>query len=283
MKKLIPKLMGGYLNAAAWVAPAYVGKLGYEIFCTPLAPKVKRHHKVFLDTAEQFDFTSGEVTLRAYRWGTGPKRIVFLHGWQSHTYRWKKYIQSFSTDEFTLLAFDAPAHGLSGGRLANIPLYSEAIQSFFQTVGPADAVVSHSMGSFSMLHALHHNPAIQVGKIIAMGSPGEANDFITFYKAYTGINDRTFQFILNYFVEKLNQTPDYFSAPRFASTLDVPGVIIHDKGDEEAPYHHAQRIHAAWKNSQLITTEGMGHNFKKKEAVKMVRDFISNESLVALH
>jgi pimeloyl-ACP methyl ester carboxylesterase len=279
MKKLIPKLIGGYLNALAFVAPSYAGKRGYEIFCTPMAPKVKPHHRKFLETSDQFEFRSEDIMLNAYRWGRGEKKVLFLHGWQSHTYRWKKYIQALSGEEYTLFAFDAPAHGLSGGKMANIPLYSEAIQSFLQQVGEIDVAVTHSMGSFSMLHALHENTDIRLGKMIAMGSPGEANDFITFYKAFTGISDRTFDFILAYFQKTLNRTPDYFSAPRFAAAVSVPGIIIHDRGDEEAPYHHAQRIHEAWKNSKLITTEGMGHNFKSKEAVRMVKELVEERRM----
>jgi len=274
MKKVIPKMIGAYLNTLGFVAPSKVGEIGFNIFCTPLSPPVKPHHREFLNTATQFTFESDGVQLQGYQWGTGEKKIAFLHGWQSHSYRWKKYIQAFSRDEYTIYAFDGPAHGLSKGKYTNIPLYSDAIRVFMEKTGHIDHVVTHSMGSFALLHALHHHDHLSVGKLVLMGSPGEAQDFITFYQQFTGLSDRTFRYILEFFEKKLNRTPDYFSAPRFAASVKVPGLIIHDEGDDEAPYHHAVRIHKAWPQSKLITTQGYGHNLRVPEVVEMVKGYI---------
>lgn len=283
MKKVLPKLIGGYLNTLSYVAPGSVGEIGFNIFCTPIAPPVKPHHKAYLETAALFNFESDGIALQGYRWGNGEKKLVFLHGWQSHTYRWKKYIQAFSHEEYSIYAFDAPAHGLSGGKYANIPLYSNAISAFFEKIGNADAVVSHSMGSISSLHALFHHNHLDLGRLVLMGSPGEANDFITFYQQFTGLSDRTFRFILDHFVKTIGQTPDYFSAPKFATSVKIPGLIIHDEGDDEAPYHHAVRIHKAWPQSRLITTQGYGHNLRVPEVVEMVKGFVEDNTKILAH
>lgn len=282
MKKIIPKLIGSYLNTLAVIAPTHAGRIGFNIFCTPLAPPVKPHHKQFLDTATQFTFKSKGEDIQGYQWGNGPTKILFLHGWQSHTFRWKKYIEAFSKEEYTLYAIDAPAHGLSKGKYANIPLYSEALKAFLERSGAMDTVIAHSMGSFSTLHLLYHHSQFDIRKVILLGSPGEANDFISFYKKFTGLNDRTFKYIIEYLVKVFGEAPEYFSAPKFATALKVPGLIIHDEADEEAPYAHAQRIHSAWPQSQLITTQGFGHNLRAPEVVEMVRDFVMKEQLQSI-
>lgn len=279
INKIVPKLLGTYLNTMALVSPTKVGKIGFNIFCTPIAPPVKPHHKEYLSTSSQFKFQSNGIELQAYRWGGGPRKILFLHGWQSHSFRWKKYIESFSKEEFTLYAFDAPAHGLSDGKYANIPLYSDAIRSFLEQVGSIELAITHSMGSFSAMHALHHHNHLTIDKLILMGSPGEANDFIDFYKKLTGMSDRTFKYIIDHFVKELRQGPEYFSAPRFASTLNIPGLIIHDEADDEAPYHHALRIHQAWPTSHLITTRGFGHNLRSHKVIDLVKEFVHSGSL----
>lgn len=278
VKKIIPKVVGAYLNTLSLVAPSKAGEIGFNVFCTPVVPPVKPHHRQFLDTAHQFDFESDGTKLRAYRWGSGEKKLLFLHGWQSHSFRWKKYIHSFSHDEYTVYAFDAPAHGLSEGKYINIPIYSNAIAAFLESRGPVRTVITHSMGSFSMLHALH-NHDLEVDQLVLMGSPGEANDFITFYKRYTGLTDRSLKLILDFFVQKLNRTPDYFSAPSFASSVRVPGLIIHDEDDDEAPYAHALRIHASWPQSHLVTTKGFGHNLKSHKVIELVKDFVHEGAL----
>ncbi len=282
MKKIVPRAIGTYLNILSYVAPSRVGEIGFNIFCTPISPPVKPHHKQWLDTAHQFNFESDGIQLQAYQWGSGEKKIFFLHGWQSHSYRWRKYIESFSLEEYSIYAFDAPAHGLSKGKYANIPLYSNAIVAFLEQVGKADVIVTHSMGSISTLHAMYNHNHLEIGKLILMGSPGEANDFISFYQQFTGMSDRTFKSIIDYFVKTLNQTPDYFSAPKFVAEVKIPGLIIHDEGDAEAPYKHAVRIHKAWPQSRLITTQGIGHNLRSPEVVEMVKDFVMEEQVQSI-
>lgn len=269
----MPKLIGAYLNTMGYIAPHKAAQQGFYLFCTPVKPPVLPYHREFLDRAAQFQFESNGTGLKGYRWGNGDKKLLFLHGWQSHTFRWKKYIESFDPEAYTLFAFDAPAHGLSSGKYINIPMYSDAIHSFFREAGPVDSVISHSMGSFSVLHALHHHD-LPIRKLVLMGSPGEARDFIAFYRAFTGLNDRSMGLILDYFVEKLDRTPDYFSAPAFAASVKVPGLIIHDEHDDEAPIAHARRIHAAWPKSRLVTTQGIGHNLKSPQVVEMVKEFV---------
>lgn len=283
MKKIVPKAVGFYLNTLSYLAPGRVGEVGFNIFCTPIAPPIKPHHKAYLETATLFTFQSDGHAMQGYRWGSGAKKIVFFHGWQSHSYRWKKYIESFSHEEYSIFAFDAPAHGLSAGKYANIPLYSNAISNFFRQIGSVDSVVTHSMGSIATLHALYHHDHLKIGKLVLMGSPGEANDFISYYQNFTGLSDRTFKFIINHFVNTLNQTPDYFSAPQFATAVKIPGLIIHDEGDEEAPYHHAVRIHKAWPQSKLITTQGFGHNLRVPEVVEMVKGFVESRNTILAH
>ena len=278
-KKIMPKAIGAYLNTMSYVAPGRVGEIGFNIFCSPISPPLKAHHRQWLGTARQFGFESDGARLQGYRWGSGKKKVFFLHGWQSHSYRWKKYVEAFSGEDYSLYAFDAPAHGLSKGRYANIPLYSNAIEAFFGQVGQADVVVSHSMGSISMLHALYNCPHLEVGRLVLMGSPGEANDFIEFYQKLTGLSDRTFKFIIDYFVKTLHHDPAYYSAPVFATGAKIPGLIIHDEGDEEAPYRHAVRIHQAWPQSKLVTTRGYGHNLRVPEVVDMVKEFVMKGEL----
>jgi pimeloyl-ACP methyl ester carboxylesterase len=54
----------------------------------------------------------------------------------------------------------------------------------------------------------------------------------------------------------------------------LPGLIIHDTEDKEAPYQTALDMNEVWKNSSLITTTGLGHNLKSKELVEQVAMFI---------
>lgn len=274
MKKIITKVVGAYLNTLAQVAPKKAAREGFYLFCRPFRAKLSDYHKQFLATADQFSFGHDGINIQAYRFGNGPRKVLFLHGWQSHTFRWKAYIDALDKDEYTIYAFDAPGHGLSGGSYLNVPFYGNIITQLIETIGDVHAVVGHSLGSFSTLYMLHQNPGVKVGRAILMAPPGEANDFIEFYQNMLGLNKKTMTLIRDYFTNEFDRPITWFSTSRFAESINIPGLIIHDKGDREAPYHYAEKINGVWENSQLITTEGLGHNLKSPEVVKMVTGFL---------
>ena len=81
MKQIIPKGIGATINIMAYIAPRYAGKLGFNIFCRPLRTPVKAHHKTFLESSEKFSFNYQGSCIQGYRWGTGEKKVLLLHGW----------------------------------------------------------------------------------------------------------------------------------------------------------------------------------------------------------
>lgn len=278
--KNIARLIGWYLNTLAWISPREAGKRGFNVFCTPVPPPVKDHHRAYFETAAMDSFDHNGSKIQTYRWGTGPRTVLFLHGWQSHSFRWKNYIDAFVSDGYTVYALDAPAHGLSGGKYINLVIYAGVIEQFIANVGSVHAIVSHSFGSFASLYALHRSPGLPVERLVITGTPGEANEFFAHYRTLLGLTARTEQIILDEFVRTIGHGPDYFSAPAFASTLNLPGLIVHDAGDEETPYRHAERIHSAWKNSRMITTTGLGHNLRSPDVINHVREFVSERQPV---
>jgi pimeloyl-ACP methyl ester carboxylesterase len=277
MKKIITKVLGAYLNTLAQVAPKKAARDGFYLFCRPFRPKLTDYHKRFLQTADQFSFEHDGINIQAYRFGNGPRKVLFLHGWQSHTFRWKAYIDALDKDEYTVYAFDAPGHGLSAGSYLNVPFYGNIITQLIETIGNVHAVVGHSLGSFSTLYMLHQKPNANVGRVILMAPPGEANDFIEFYQNMLGLNQSTMNLIHEYFTNEFSKPITWFSTTRFAESINIPGLIIHDKEDREAPYHYAERIKRVWPNAKLITTEGLGHNLKSPDVVKMVTGFLEQK------
>ncbi len=274
MKTLILRSMGIYLNSLSLIAPGKAAQLGFNLFCYPFRPTINSKQRAFLKSADQGTFEHNGVKIQCYRWGTGPKNILMLHGWQSHTYRWKKYIESLNKEEYSLHAFDAPGHGLSGGKFLTVPLYSEVIENYISRIGPLDSTISHSIGSFSALYTFYKNPKLSSGRIVTLASPGEAQEFFDFYQRSLALSNRCIQYVTDRFEEVFQMKPSGFSAPYFASSIQVPGLIIHDEEDDNTPVIHSRRIHEAWKNSRFIATKGLGHNLRSDDVVNEVMKFI---------
>jgi hypothetical protein len=275
MGKIFIRAIGFYLNMLALVSPKRAGKKGFELFCWPRRIKMKPHQLEFLDKAdEKFTIVYAEKKVQAYRWGNGAKKILLLHGWQSHTYWWRYVINRLSKDEFTIFSLDAPGHGLSEGDFLNLPHYSGLIEKFIQEQKSLHAILTHSFGGFAAVYALHKTPQLQVSKMVVMASPGDVQFFFNYYNRMLRLSQKTTTAIINYFIQFIGHPPAYFQMSEFAKTLTQTGLIIHDTEDKEAPYKNALTINTTWKNSTLITTTGLGHNLKSKDLVEEVAKFV---------
>lgn len=279
-QNLIIRMTGVYLNTLSFLAPAKAADLGFRLFCRPFRTPINEKQKHFFNTADRSIFEHEGLKIQTYKWGRGPRKILFLHGWQSHTYRWKAYIDGLSQEEYTIYSLDAPGHGQSTGNFLSVPVYSNLIQKFIQELGAIDTVIGHSLGSFSILYNFYQNPLIPVRKVILLAPPGEATDFMNFYREKLKLTDRTLSLVIDRFVKEYDVTPDFFSTAKFAASVNTHGLIIHDEEDIEAPYRYAVDIHKAWRKSTLLTTKGLGHNLKASSVVNEVVSYINNETPV---
>ena len=275
MKKLLTKTIGASLNTLAYIAPEKTARIGFELFCRPIRLSINPKQRAFLSSAAYEVFDHKGISIQTYRWGNGHKKILLLHGWQSHTYRWKVYIENLSR-EYSVYAIDAPGHGLSGGKLLNVPLYSEVIEEQIKRIGELHAIITHSLGGFATFYSFYRNPRLPVSKLITLASPGEAQEFFDFYTNTLRLTKKATELVVGHFEKTFQKNPGFFSAPAFAKVLEIPGLIIHDEDDAETPFYHAERIHSAWKNSKLMKTKGYGHNLKAPDVVNTVLHFVND-------
>jgi pimeloyl-ACP methyl ester carboxylesterase len=274
MEKVIIFGIRATLFVLSVISRSLTGKVGFYIFCYPFAKTLNKFQKAFLQTAEQELLPFEDGNLRLYKWGSGTgQKILLMHGWASHSYRWKIYIEKLLQKGFQVYAFDAPGHGLSDGKIANIIKYSNALSIVLREIKGVHAVVTHSFGGITAIHYLLQHGFNALNRIVIIASPGEANDFFNFYKAKLGLSKRIMDAIVSHFEKVLKQPPSFFSAANMANNFDLPALIVHDVQDNETPYKHAVNLNKAWRNSKLLTTEAVGHQMRNEEVMEAVIAF----------
>lgn len=273
-KKIMQKSMGFYFNILSFVNPKKLKKDGFELFCNPFARKVKPHQLEFLQKGMSDVLELEGYKIQTYKWGSGSKKILLVHGWSSHSFRWKNYIEHLLKNDFTVYALDAPAHGLSSGKSIHVVLYAKVINAFLELNTEITSIVSHSIGGFATTYFLDQYKVHTIEKVVIMGAPGEASDFFDFYKETLGLTTKSLNLIIEEFYTQLGKVPSYFSSAKLAESILVPALIVHDKNDLATDYQYSIRLNKHWKNSELILTEGLGHDLKSKELMKQVTEFV---------
>lgn len=273
--KLYIWFTGRILNLAAILAPKYAAKKGFEIFCSPFKIKLKPKQLSFLDTAKKSHFSAAGVEhIQVYKWGNGSKKLLLLHGWQSHTFRWIKYILALKDLDYTIYCYDAPAHGHSSGKIVNVPLYEQTLQGFIKEYGPMDFYGGHSLGAFTLLYACYTGTIKETKALLILGCPGNAQDFVDVYQGMLGLSKKTMQLITDRFQSLYQHKPPYFNSARFVERAKFPGLIVHDENDKEAPFHYAETLSKNWSNSSFMVTKGLGHKLRSPEVVKRVIEYL---------
>jgi pimeloyl-ACP methyl ester carboxylesterase len=76
------------------------------------------------------------------------------------------------------------------------------------------------------------------------------------------------------FKHRAGKTPQDFSSPLLAKDFNHPAFIVHDRDDKDTQYQYSEKLHRAWKGSQLLLTDGLGHSLKSNEVRQKVLNFL---------
>lgn len=275
MQKVIVYLLSNYLRLVNSISPRLGGKHSFLLFCYPFPLKFKKYQSDFLKTSH-FSFLDFEgKRIAQYRWGSGEKVILCLHGWQSNSFRWKKYVKVLDKKKYTMICLDAPAHGRSDGVLFNVPMYARLIQQFLEQ-NKVDSILSHSLGAFSTMYLLSNYPLLSPPKVIALGTPSYADSFIDEFIRVLNLSSKTRRNLVTYFTNYSGLKTNDFDSKLFAKNQKSFGLIVHDINDKEAPFEYAKEMAKIWPKSRFLGTEGFGHKLRDDSVVQEVIKFIDH-------
>lgn len=275
MQKVIVYLLSNYLRLVNSISPRLGGKHAFLLFCYPFPLKFKKYQSDFLKTSH-FSFLDFEgKRIAQYRWGSGEKVILCLHGWQSNSFRWKKYVEVLDKKKYTMICLDAPAHGRSDGVLFNVPMYARLIQQFLEQ-NKVDSILSHSLGAFSTMYLLSNYPLLSPPKVIALGTPSYADSFIDEFIRVLNLSSKARRNLVTYFTNYSGLKTNDFDSKLFAKNQKSFGLIVHDINDKEAPFEYAKEMAKIWPKSRFFGTEGFGHKLRDDSVVQEVIKFIDH-------
>lgn len=147
-----PKLAGKSINTLVHLSPDKAGVFAFQLFCTPREGRILKPKELkFLDKAEQLDLFVGEIALRSYYWTGGEETILLAHGYESNSGRWRALVPFLIRNGYSVVAIDAPAHGLSGNDTVNGVLYAQSLEMVIKHYSP-DYAIGHSFGGMSLAY-----------------------------------------------------------------------------------------------------------------------------------
>ncbi|MEI6409645.1 MAG: alpha/beta hydrolase [Bacteroidota bacterium] len=273
--------VGKFINALALVAPRQAGRLAFRIFCSPRRQPLRDQDRSFLSTAHQSILQAEGLQIRVYTWHSSQKSekkrvVLFLHGWESNSGRWRKYVKPICNAGFTVMALDAPAHGNSSGKQVNLPLYSRVIKAFMEHYGTPEALVGHSLGGAALVMSMGAFEAPRVRKAVVLSGFAETSRVMHDFSRILGLKPVVSEYINREIEKRSGMRIEQYSVVDKAALLhEVKGLVLHDQDDDVAPVEEGQLIADAW-NAQFIQTQGLGHRMQDKSVINHVLAFLQS-------
>lgn len=212
--------------------------------------------------------------LIAWRWGrVADPAVVLVHGWGGRGTQLRGFIAPLLRQGFSVVAFDAPGHGMTGGRESSLPHIQQALDAVLDHLGAVHAIIGHSVGGAVAAGALARRPAIGSAVLIAppaslAASSRRMAEKLAWPEPLRAAMQRRIEY-------RFGVDWSEFEAERV--TGEQPMLVIHDREDREVPFSDGRRHVLNWPGARLQATRGLGHRrlLEDPAVIEAAVDFIS--------
>ncbi len=262
----------------AFVSHKLVTAYAAKLFTTPIKHKIpKRELKMESESIQNtIHIPAIDKSIRIYEYGKNEKKALLVHGWSGRGTQLFKIADSLLENGYSVVSFDAPAHGKSKGSTTIMSEFILSILEIEKQYGPFEIAIGHSLGGMSVLNAIKNG--LNVKKAVIIGSGDIVQDILDEFVSKLRLKPEISNRLRDYFENKYQVKMDDFSAYQAAKKIAIPVLVIHDKNDPEVPVTAGIHIHENLHNGSLVLTEGLGHRkiLGNHDVIKKVIEFILN-------
>jgi len=279
--KLAQKLALNYirakLNIIAVVSKKKAAKKAFQLFCTPFR-KQKKHNPPVFNKGEKLSFELDGLTIRGQRWNHHhTQKVLIIHGFESNSKNFDRYIVPLIRNGYEVVAFDAPAHGKSDGKQLNLPLYVKTIRQVYHLYGPFQSYLSHSFGGLALSHFLETIPTDGTIKSVLIAPATETTSAIDSFFRMVDLDEEVRKEFDKIIYDKGGVWPEHYSIRRAMKNIHSSVLWFHDEEDDVTPISDVLKLKEENPpNIEFIFTKGLGHRriYRDNKVVKRILDFL---------
>ncbi len=266
-----------YFSTVGVVAPRIAADFALSLFITPRIRAVHTRTDAVIDSAEKVIVKIENNNIMTYRWGNFENTILLAHGWESRGTALRMFVKPLNALGISVLAFDAPAHGESGGKTCQLPQNAFVIAELLKQ-NKVLGIIAHSFGCACSMYAMQfyasNYPLIRMA---FMAAPPKPQTMLEGFLRELYIPERIKQLFTK---KNLAQYPDLAHFDPATAENKVPVeklLIVQDLTDTVTPVSVAENIVSHWHNAHLIITDGYGHYrlAKNPDVVKRIVQFLT--------
>ncbi|WP_395066712.1 alpha/beta hydrolase family protein [Flavobacterium sp.] len=272
----IPKVILITAKFLEVISSKLVTQFAAILFTKPIKYKIpKREFNMNKESKQQILFVNAiNKEIVVYHYGQSDRKILLVHGWSGRGTQLVKIADELIKNDFSIVSFDAPAHGKSKGNSTIMIEFITSIIELEKQFGPFEYAIGHSLGGMAILNAIREH--LKVKKAVVIGSGDIIQDIINDFIKKLELKPEIGMKLKERFERKYNTEMDFYSASRAAKEIKTPILIIHDENDDEVDVKAAYNINKNMINSELMITKGLGHRkiLGNIEVIKRIVEYI---------
>jgi hypothetical protein len=268
-------------RAAAWLAE--------RLFFTARRSRLSPQGRALLATGRRFTVDVEGRRVVGWRWGAARQPfVVLVHGWGSRGARLAAFVEPLRSAGLGVITYDAVGQGDSARGMTSMPEFARSLMAVVAREGGGatpHAIIAHSMGCAGATLALSWG--LHAGRLVYLAPAADPRVWIPPFVRQLGLRDDVVEWMRARSQRRLRVRWSDLNVCDLARALPArpPLLIIHDEADDTVRWQDGSAIAAAWPDSRLVTTQGLGHRGVTSDAsvLKAALEFVgANEPLKPL-
>lgn len=234
------------------VAPKTAGRWLATRFLTP-----SERHQPDPQNAKRQDLANGGVLWSV---GDGAMHALLIHGWSGFRAQFDAISDLLLQEGYTVHLIDPPGHGAASPGRSNPARFATSIREAVALIGRPDLAIGHSMGGAMLLHlAIGDTPHV-AARLFVVSAPHGVRHPLTATAKMLGFGNHAARAFFSAVEQEVGLPQDDFDILPRARNAKIPLCSVHDRNDPQIPFAHASELSRQWPNSELVETQGAGHN-----------------------
>jgi pimeloyl-ACP methyl ester carboxylesterase len=269
-------LLKAAFRVSGALAPGLGARLAERIFLSPKRYAIPQAEAAFLATGHRSEIDSYGRRISVWTWGDGPT-VILLHGWEGRAGQMIPFVQPLLDAGFSVIAYDAPAHGGSEGRVTSMVDFTRTLRAVAEWAGPVHAVIGHSLGGSAATLALLQG--LRARRVVLLGSPANPGNYSRQFVDLLGVPPKVFALMRRRVEQRYKAFWEDLDLLRRVPSLSVPALLFHDRNDSDVPWRDALTLSNAWPGAELVTTERLGHRriLRDPAVIQKTVEFLKEE------
>jgi pimeloyl-ACP methyl ester carboxylesterase len=263
------------ITAMWYLVPTVVRHIVTKHVFSPRRYSLTSSERKHLEMGEPFRIHVHGKAVQCWKWGQGPG-ILFVHGWNGRGVHFRHFFEEFINAGYAVIAYDAPAHGESGGQDTSYFELTDVVRAFLDPSLSLDikGVIAHSLGASAVINCLAKENSSIDTVLLAPALKLRELLFNTFDSQ--GLPEVVYQTMIaeleTYYGYHLYEDDPYTLLENVSSKI----FIVHDRDDPTTPYMDSKTIAEKLNHVDLLTTEGLGHKkiLRDKTVISTIQKYI---------